>query len=117
MPVVDVCCKGCGLCCRLTVITTKEDRVVLRRAGAMYLTVTVGAEVVPKWVDKQDYLDEEGRAIVMRQDDEGQCLALDPVTRACLIYESRPQVCRDFEYGGVYCRDVVAGYSWVDVSK
>ncbi len=40
----------------------------------------------------------------MDQQADGACVALDPVTHLCTIYESRPWVCRTFRRGGALCR-------------
>jgi Fe-S-cluster containining protein len=43
----------------------------------------------------------------MDQRGNGACVALDPVTALCSIYDSRPQTCRDFARGGSLCRQVL----------
>jgi Fe-S-cluster containining protein len=40
----------------------------------------------------------------MDQHSDGACVALDPVTRLCTIYESRPWTCRTFRRGSALCR-------------
>jgi hypothetical protein len=45
----------------------------------------------------------------MDQQGDGACVALDPVTRLCTIYERRPQVCRDFKRAESLCRRAVFG--------
>ncbi len=42
---------------------------------------------------------------VMHRRDDGWCTALDRNTMLCTIYEQRPQVCRDYEMGGLECLD------------
>ena len=42
-------------------------------------------------------------ALVMSRLDDGWCAALDRNTMLCMIYEQRPQVCRDYETGSVEC--------------
>ena len=42
---------------------------------------------------------------VMHRCDDGWCTALDRNTMLCTIYEQRPQVCRDYEMGGMECLD------------
>jgi Fe-S-cluster containining protein len=39
----------------------------------------------------------------MDQRMNGACVALDPLTQLCSIYDERPQVCREFERGGSLC--------------
>lgn len=44
----------------------------------------------------------------MDQLGNGACVALDPNTHLCTIYESRPQTCRDFNRGESLCRQILA---------
>lgn len=46
----------------------------------------------------------------MARDEEGWCVAVDAVHMCCSIYEQRPSICRKFEMGGPYCREVRADY-------
>jgi len=48
-------------------------------------------------------------AFFMDQKSDGACVALDPVSRACTIYEDRPWTCRQFDRGGVLCRKILIG--------
>jgi Fe-S-cluster containining protein len=60
-------------------------------------------DAVPEeWVVEHDGM----RCLEQRGD--GACVALNPVTRLCTIYESRPKVCRDFARGGELCRRILA---------
>jgi Fe-S-cluster containining protein len=43
----------------------------------------------------------------MDQRGDGACVALDPVTRLCTIYDLRPAVCRQFDRGSSLCRSVL----------
>jgi Fe-S-cluster containining protein len=43
----------------------------------------------------------------MDQHSDGACVALDPATSLCTIYDSRPQTCRDFARGGGLCRQIL----------
>lgn len=43
----------------------------------------------------------------MDQRGDGACVALDPVSRLCTIYEIRPAVCRQFDRGSALCRSVL----------
>jgi Fe-S-cluster containining protein len=43
----------------------------------------------------------------MDQHGNGACVALDPSTKLCAIYERRPQVCRDFQRGSGLCRQIL----------
>ncbi len=42
------------------------------------------------------------------QHSNGACVALDPATRLCMIYDARPQTCRDFNRGESLCRRILA---------
>jgi uncharacterized protein len=44
----------------------------------------------------------------MDQRGNGACVALDPATLLCTIYDRRPGTCRDFARGGSPCRTVLA---------
>jgi len=46
----------------------------------------------------------------MDQRGDGACVALDPVSRLCTIYERRPKTCRDFMRGESLCRKAVARF-------
>ena len=39
------------------------------------------------------------------------CVAIDQGRMCCSIYEQRPAICRKFEMGGPYCREVRADYA------
>ncbi|MDI1318951.1 MAG: YkgJ family cysteine cluster protein [bacterium] len=80
-------CAGCGLCCHL---------VVELRPGDLIAEELVAVREGVRCMD---------------QHANGACVALDPVTRLCTIYETRPQTCRDFTRGEALCRRTVAEYS------
>ena len=40
----------------------------------------------------------------MDQHGDGACVALDPVSKLCTIYTTRPQTCREFNRGETLCR-------------
>lgn len=77
-------CAGCGRCCHL---------VVELRAG----------DDVP-----EEHVTEHAGVRCMDQRGNGACVALDPVSLLCTIYEQRPQTCRDFSRGSGLCRQVLA---------
>lgn len=79
-------CAGCGKCCHLVVAL---DPLVDDVPQAL----TVEHDGVP----------------CMDQRGDGACVALDPATRLCTLYERRPQVCRDFQRGESLCRRIVFG--------
>jgi Fe-S-cluster containining protein len=71
--------------------------------------------------DERDHVPEElvvehDGVRCMDQRGNGACVALDPVTALCTIYEIRPQVCRDFNRGGNLCREVLARIKPVSTS-
>jgi Fe-S-cluster containining protein len=43
----------------------------------------------------------------MEQRGDGACIALDPATQLCTIYEDRPQTCREFNRGETLCRRIL----------
>ena len=77
-------CAGCGRCCHL---------VVELRAG----------DIVP-----EAYVVEHDGSRCMEQRGDGACIALDPVTQLCTIYEERPQTCREFNRGEALCRQILS---------
>jgi Fe-S-cluster containining protein len=78
-------CAGCGVCCHLLVELQEGD------------------DDVPR-----ELLVEHSGVVCMEQHGDGACVALDPVTRRCTIYDRRPQVCRQFERGSDLCRQVLS---------
>jgi uncharacterized protein len=78
-------CAGCGNCCHLLVDLSPLD--------------DVPAELV---------VEHDGLRC-MEQRGDGACIALDPISRLCTIYERRPQVCRDFKRAEALCRRAVLG--------
>ena len=41
------------------------------------------------------------------QHSDGACVALDPTTRLCTIYDRRPRTCREFNRGEPLCRRIL----------
>ncbi len=60
-----------------------------------------------------EFVVEHAGARCMDQHSDGACIALDPLTRLCSIYETRPQTCRDFNRGEALCREVLARHDAV----
>ena len=84
----DVSCSSCdAVCCRLTVVVMPEDRV-------------------PRHLVERNAHGVE----VMAHDEDGWCVAVDPLRMCCSIYEQRPAICRKFAMGSEYCRDERAAY-------
>jgi hypothetical protein len=78
-------CAGCGICCHLVV------------------ELAPGIDHVP-----EEFVVEHDGVRCMDQRGNGACVALDPATRLCTIYDHRPKTCRDFQRGEPLCRSVVA---------
>jgi len=79
-------CGGCARCCHLLV------------------ELKAGVDFVP-----EKYVVEYNGLQFMDQQGDGACVALDPVSRLCAIYEDRPWVCRKFDRGGALCRKILIG--------
>jgi len=77
-------CAGCGRCCHQVV------------------GLVDGVDVVPEVM----VVEHDGQ-LCMDQRGDGACVALDPVTKLCTIYEQRPNVCREFGRGGELCVNVL----------
>lgn len=56
----------------------------------------------------EDFVVEHGGVRCMDQHGNGACVALDPATHLCTIYDSRPEVCRLFARGEALCRRILA---------
>ncbi|WP_438482358.1 YkgJ family cysteine cluster protein [Oleiharenicola lentus] len=76
-------CAGCGRCCHLVVELREDD-----------------------WVPAH-FIVEHAGARCMDQHSNGACVALDPRTQLCTIYDDRPQTCRDFNRGEPLCRHIL----------
>ena len=77
-------CAGCGQCCHLLV------------------ELVAGVDDVPEAL-----VVEHAGVRCLEQRGDGACIALNPATRLCMIYDRRPQVCRQFDRGSGLCRTVV----------
>ena len=76
-------CAGCGRCCHLVVALSATD-------------------LVP-----EELVVEHDGVRCLEQRSDGACVALDPVSLLCTIYEDRPQTCRDFNRGESLCRRIL----------
>jgi len=56
----------------------------------------------------EEFVVEHAGARCMDQRGDGACVALDPATQLCTIYETRPQTCRDFARSENLCRRILA---------
>ena len=84
-------CRGCALCCVLSV---------------PYLDVHVlESDKTPS--DLVEYRSWRGKATElgfwMKRKENGECIALESVTRDCLIYDLRPEECRVFDQSHPVC--------------
>ena len=75
------------MCCRLLVVVQPEDSI------PAHLT----HRTAEGWT-------------IMARDEEGWCVAIDPSSMRCSIYETRPDTCRRFVMAGPYCREVRSSY-------
>jgi len=88
-PAIDEphCSRCDAVCCRLTVVLMADDDVPAR------------------------FTSHDSHGVeVMARDEDGWCVAIDQARMCCSIYEQRPAICRKFEMGGPYCREVRADY-------
>lgn len=83
-PAIVPPCAGCGVCCHL------------------FVELGEGDEHVP-----EEFVVEHGGIRGMEQSGDGACMALDPETKLCTIYDRRPQTCRTFARGGELCRRIL----------
>jgi uncharacterized protein len=81
-------CAGCGSCCHLVV------------------ELVHGVDDVP-----EELVVEHSGIRCMDQHGNGACVALDPSTRLCTIYERRPKACRDFKRGEALCLKALARFA------
>jgi Fe-S-cluster containining protein len=56
----------------------------------------------------EDLVVEHAGVRCMEQLGDGACVALDPVTRLCTIYERRPKTCRRLKRAESLCRMALA---------
>jgi len=81
LPDAEATCANCeACCCRLEVMLISDTGVPDR------------------FIEVNDW---GGRR--MARLDDGWCSALDRNTMACMIYDKRPWICREFEMGGYEC--------------
>lgn len=83
-----VSCQACdAVCCRLTVLVMTDDQV-------------------PRHLVERNAQGLE----VMARNEEGWCVAVDPLHMHCSIYQQRPAICRKFAMGSEYCREERLAY-------
>ena len=82
----DIDCSHCAACC-----------------CRMPVLVICDPDVPERFTEE----DESGMTF-MAQGEDGWCVALDRNTLRCTIYEIRPQICRDFDMGGIDCQEIRA---------
>ena len=76
-------------------------RALVKQPGA--LGVSVGGSTLS--------LNAPARDGAQARDEDGWCVAIDQRRMCCSIYGQRPAICRKFEMGGPYCREVRADYA------
>lgn len=88
-------CKGCGKCCILVdpaldvqiyqedVNSALKDKIEFRR----------GYKNVMTWW--------------MKRNSDGSCVALDPITMQCTIYDFRPKECIEFSQNDPLCNRIL----------
>lgn len=67
-------------------------------------------ELRPGDVVPEELVAEHAGVRCMDQHGNGACVALDPVTFLCTIYDARPQTCRDFNRGEALCRQTLGRF-------
>lgn len=78
----SVQCTSCeAVCCRLTVVLMPEDHV-------------------PEWLIDRDTHGME----TLAKGEDGWCVAVNPNTLRCGIYDERPVICRKYAMGSPSCR-------------
>jgi Fe-S-cluster containining protein len=55
----------------------------------------------------EEFVVERDGVRCMDQQGDGACVALDPATRLCTLYETRPRTCREFNRGETLCRGIL----------
>lgn len=79
----QISCSTCrALCCRLEIRLLEEDDFK-----------------IPEQFTEQT----ADRYTVMKQSEDGWCIAVDPKTMRCTIYEQRPFLCREYQAGDYDC--------------
>jgi len=97
-------CKRCGNCCGLVPFTNKEYKRIKRKAKKLRITFVKKdyGYITKKASRLMDKLDEKGEEIASNFEQNLTCpfLRFNKDKKAvCLIYEDRPQICRDFGKG------------------
>jgi Fe-S-cluster containining protein len=69
----------------------------------LVVELIAGVDCVP-----EEFVAEHEGVRFMDQRGDGACVALDPVTRLCTIYEQRPRTCREFSRGEKLCRFILS---------
>lgn len=109
LPILS--CDGCGACC---VGVCSPPGMYAAYASPSWDGVFLRDhedhdhwQAMPQTLQQElaDYYAAQARLPVgERRMGHEPCIWLDQETRRCLHYEHRPTVCREFERGGVHCR-------------
>jgi len=92
-------CKRCGRCCHKYSITlTLED---MNREPRLWQVVTP-MQLVGNQITKAYMIEKKYPFVIRKAKRGGACPLLAP-NNDCVIYETRPQICRDYPQEGVRC--------------
>lgn len=83
-------CTECGACC-----SGEPGFVWVNKEEVEQLAQHMGMEE-DEFRDK--FVRREGNRYSLREYPDGDCIFLDPKTRACLVYEARPIQCRTWPF-------------------
>lgn len=91
-------CDACGLCCEGngSPVTLYVSRTEWQSQQHPYRPAGLPEELIRE-------IDEHFGGLFRGQEPPERCLWFDAQARRCRHYEWRPQVCRDYELGGVAC--------------
>ena len=87
---VPEACAGCGRCC-------------VRTGDHLDVYVSPGDDVPPAMVEVVNGL------LWMKRTPDQTCVALDPATKLCRIYDVRPWSCRELQRGDPDCVSACGG--------
>lgn len=108
-------CDGCGLCCEGI---GSPVLLYASRPGLPPQHPFRPADLPQNLIEE---IDHHFAGLTRGQEPQDRCLWFDPVGRACLHYEFRPQICRDYELGARAClqrrRDELGSTSIESTSK
>lgn len=99
LPVLEPeTCEDCGLCCEGV-----GSPVLLYQSRPGADSHPSRPSDLPAALIEE--IDEHFQGLSRGQEPQEQCLWFDSERRACRHYQWRPQICRDYEFGGESCLD------------